>query len=71
MQDKKSIKDEEMMIKFDSLSNLTGFSTQLIKEELLKFEGDSKSNSDEISLNKLRKAMLAFIDETLLEKPNQ
>ncbi|MCT4641752.1 MAG: hypothetical protein N4A33_05590 [Bacteriovoracaceae bacterium] len=55
----------EETITLDSLSNLTGFPAELIRKEL--FDGTQMEDNQEIPLADLRKAMLSFIDETMLE----
>jgi glutaredoxin-related protein len=50
-------------VTLESLSDLTGFPIEMIKTEL--FSG-SDINEDSISLTDLRKAMMSYIDETML-----
>jgi hypothetical protein len=48
-------------VSLETLSKMTGFPVELIKEEL--FNG---SSSDQVCLESLRAAMLSYIDSTLL-----
>jgi hypothetical protein len=48
-------------VSLETLSKMTGFPVELIKEEL--FRG---SSSDQVCLESLREAMLSYIDSTLL-----
>jgi hypothetical protein len=48
-------------VSLETLSKMTGFPVELIKEEL--FDG---SSSDQVCLESLRAAMLSYIDSTLL-----
>jgi hypothetical protein len=50
-------------ISLETLSKMTGFPVELIKEEL--FNG---SSSEQVCLETLRAAMLSYIDSTLLMK---
>lgn len=52
------------IITLESLAKLTGFTTDLIKKELL-LSGDDVR---EISLVELRNAMLSFIDRSMVEE---
>jgi hypothetical protein len=48
-------------VSLETLSKMTGFPAELIKEEL--FNG---SSTDQVCLERLRAAMLSYIDSTLL-----
>lgn len=48
-------------ITLEMLSKMTGFPIDLIKEEVFK-----NQNSDEVSIEELRAAMLSYIDSTML-----
>lgn len=48
-------------ITLEMLSKMTGFPIELIKEEVFK-----NQNSDEVSIEELRAAMLSYIDSTML-----
>ena len=50
-------------VSLETLSKMTGFPVELIKEEL--FNG---SSSEQVCLETLRAAMLSYIDSTLLMK---
>ena len=50
-------------ISLQALAEMTGFSADLIQQEL--FQG--KGSEEGVSLDELRAAMLTFIDTTLLE----
>jgi hypothetical protein len=50
-------------ISLEMLSKLTGFPIELIKEEVFK-----NQNSDEVSIEELRAAMLSYIDSSMLSK---
>lgn len=48
-------------VSLEMLSKMTGFPVELIKEEVFKGE-----NTDQVSLEELRSAMLSYIDSTML-----
>jgi hypothetical protein len=48
-------------VSLEMLAKLTGFPVELIKEEI--FQGE---NTDQVSLEDLRSAMLSYIDTTML-----
>lgn len=55
-------KSEE--VNLETLSNLTGFSAELIKKEL--FDNQSMDLDQNIGLEKLRAAVLELVDSTML-----
>lgn len=54
---------EKGRISLETLAKMTGFPVEMIKEEI--FHG---KDSEEISLEDLRSAMLTYIDSTILMK---
>ena len=48
-------------ISLEALAKMTGFSIEMIKEEIFKGQNDQ-----EVSLDDLRTAMLSYIDSTML-----
>mgnify|MGYP001170272878 CR=1 FL=1 len=58
------ITNEQELVSLDSLAALTGFPVEMIKSELFK---DSALENEKISLADLRKAMVSYIDATMLE----
>lgn len=58
--------NERELIELSSLADLTGFPVEMIKKELF----DSSLDSEKISLAELRKAMVSYIDQTMLEDAN-
>ena len=48
-------------VSLEMLAKLTGFPVELIKEEVFKGQ-----NTDQVSLDDLRSAMLSYIDSTML-----
>jgi len=58
--------NEQELIELSSLADLTGFPVEMIKKELF----DSSLDSEKISLAELRKAMVSYIDQTMLEDAN-
>ncbi len=48
-------------ISLEALAKMTGFSIEMIKEEIFKGQNDQ-----EVSLEDLRTAMLSYIDSTML-----
>jgi hypothetical protein len=66
---------ENTMISFDTLSELTGFPVERIKDELLLSNTDEKSQNsnvktkdEEISLGNLRSAMLQYLNTSIDEE---
>lgn len=57
----------EEIISLKSLADLTGFPVEMIKSELFK----SELADEELTLDDLRKAMVNYIDATMLEDANQ
>lgn len=55
--------NEQELIKLSSLAELTGFPEEMIKKELF----NSSLDSEQITLADLRKAMVSYIDATMLE----
>jgi hypothetical protein len=49
-------------VSLEVLAKMTGFPTELIKEEIFK----GQNSGEEISLDDLRSAMLSYIDSTML-----
>ena len=56
--------NEQELVSLDSLAALTGFPVEMIKSELFK---DSSLETEKVTLAELRKAMVGFIDATMLE----
>jgi hypothetical protein len=59
-----NLKDSENTngkISLEALAKMTGFSIEMIKEEIFKGQNDQ-----EVSLEDLRSAMLSYIDSTML-----
>lgn len=54
---------ENQKVDLDAFANLAGFPVDLIKKELFK----GQENDDEISISDLRKAMVAYLDSTMME----
>lgn len=48
-------------VSLEMLAKMTGFPVELIKEEVFKGE-----NTEQVSLEELRSAMLSYIDSTML-----
>lgn len=48
-------------VSLEMLAKMTGFPVELIKEEIFKGE-----NTEQVSLEELRSAMLSYIDSTML-----
>jgi len=59
--DLKSSEDNNGKISLEALAKMTGFPIEMIKEEI--FQGQ---NDQDVSLDDLRKAMLSYIDSTML-----
>ncbi|MBC76442.1 MAG: hypothetical protein CME64_10545 [Halobacteriovoraceae bacterium] len=59
----KTNQDQEL-ISLESLATLTGFPVKMIKEELF----SSEVADEKVSLDELRKAMVSYIDATMLEE---
>ena len=57
----KSSEDNNGKISLEALAKMTGFPIEMIKEEI--FQGQ---NDQDVSLDDLRKAMLSYIDSTML-----
>lgn len=57
-------KEKQEMVTLKSLSDLTGFPVKMIKEELF---SDAQLNEETVSLDDLRKAMVTYLDQTMLE----
>lgn len=57
-------KEKQEMVTLKSLSDLTGFPVKMIKEELF---NDAQLNEETVSLDDLRKAMVTYLDQTMLE----
>lgn len=55
--------NEQELIELSSLAELTGFPVEMIKKELF----NSSLDSEKITLADLRKAMVSYIDATMLE----
>lgn len=58
-------KEKQEMVTLKSLSDLTGFPVKMIKEELF---SESDLQSESISLEQLRTAMMSYLDETMLDE---
>lgn len=56
-------RNENEKVDLEAFANMAGFPVELVRKELFQ----DSSNEDEISLADLRKAMLAYIDSTMLE----
>jgi hypothetical protein len=56
-----SSEDKNGKVSLEMLAKMTGFPVDLIKEEIFKGE-----NTDQVSLEELRSAMLSYIDSTML-----
>lgn len=54
---------EKNRISLETLSKMTGFPVEMIKDEIFQGKG-----SEDISLEDLRAAMLTYIDSTILTK---
>lgn len=54
---------ETSRISLETLSKMTGFPVEMIKDEIFQGKG-----SEDISLEELRSAMLTYIDSTILTK---
>lgn len=57
-------KEKQEMVTLKSLSDLTGFPVKMIKEELF---NESQVGDEGVSLDALRKAMVSYLDQTMLE----
>ncbi len=57
---------DQEMVSLESLADLTGFPVKMIKEELF----NSEAAQERVSLDELRKAMVNYIDATMLEETN-
>jgi site-specific DNA-adenine methylase len=57
-------KEKQEMVTLKSLSDLTGFPVKMIKEELF---SESDLQSESITLEQLRTAMMSYLDETMLD----
>lgn len=55
-------KEGDSKISLSTLAKMTGFPVEMIQSELFK----DQANSEEISLEELRTAMLSYIDASLL-----
>jgi UDP-N-acetyl-D-mannosaminuronic acid transferase (WecB/TagA/CpsF family) len=55
--------NEQELIELSSLAELTGFPLEMIKKELF----NSSLESEKVTLADLRKAMVSYIDATMLE----
>lgn len=58
----KATEDQEM-VTLDTLAEMTGFPVEMIRTELF----SSELAGDEVSLTKLREAMVNYIDATMLK----
>ncbi len=58
-------KEKQEMVTLKSLSDLTGFPVKMIKEELF---NEKQLNEETVSLDELRKAMVSYLDQTMLEE---
>ncbi len=58
-------KEKQEMVTLKSLSDLTGFPVKMIKEELF---NEKQLNEETVSLDDLRKAMVSYLDQTMLEE---
>lgn len=56
--------NEQELVSLDSLAELTGFPVEMIKSELFK---NSSLETEKVTLAELRKAMVSYIDATMLE----
>jgi hypothetical protein len=61
---KNATKEDQEMVTLKSLSDLTGFPIKMIKDELF---ANSDLGDDKLSLDDLRKAMLNYLDQTMLD----
>lgn len=59
------ITNENELVSLDSLAALTGFPVEMIKTEL--FKDSSLENEEKVTLADLRKAMVSYIDATMLD----
>lgn len=57
--------NEESKVDLQSFADMAGFPVELIRKELFT-EGEAES--DEVSLHDLRKAMLSYLDSTMMEQ---
>ena len=57
--------NEDKKVDLDSFAEMAGFPVELIRKEL--FE-NSKEKQNEVSLDDLRKAMLSYLDSTMMEQ---
>ncbi|MFT6631371.1 MAG: hypothetical protein ACJAS4_001320 [Bacteriovoracaceae bacterium] len=55
--------NENQKVDLKAFAEMTGFPVELIKKELLQDE-----NTDELSLEELRAAMVSYLDSTMMEK---
>ena len=55
--------NEDQKVNLKAFAEMTGFPVELIKKELLQDE-----NTDELSLEELRAAMVSYLDSTMMEK---
>jgi hypothetical protein len=55
--------NENQKVDLKAFAEMTGFPVELIKKELLEDE-----NTDELSLEELRAAMVSYLDSTMMEK---
>lgn len=60
-------KDNQEMVSLESLADLTGFPVEMIRTELFK----SELSDEKVSLSELRKAMVNYIDATMLEEASE
>lgn len=58
-------KEKQEMVTLKSLSDLTGFPVKMIKEELF---NEKQLSEETVSLDDLRKAMVSYLDQTMLEE---
>lgn len=56
--------NEQELVSLDSLAELTGFPVEMIKSELF---NNSSLETEKVTLAELRKAMVSYIDATMLE----
>lgn len=61
---KNATKEDQEMVTLKSLSDLTGFPIKMIKDELF---ANSELGEETVSLDDLRKAMLNYLDQTMLD----
>lgn len=57
--------NEEKKVDLESFAQMAGFPVELIRKELFLNE---EANTTQVSLDELRKAMIAYLDSTMLEQ---